>query len=124
MLFVFNQESDKLVFLNNNKKIAILLQTDFSRLIYNYFLTYKSLKLMKYSDKRQVPSKWSLSNLKENVRNFKKLNKYLIKYCIIQKSFKLKKPFFMFFAKFIFIFSHLKIHPTGHLNTSKALTSL
>ena len=30
----------------------------------------------------------------------------------------------MFLANFIFVVSHLKIHPVVHLNTSKALTSL
>ena len=30
----------------------------------------------------------------------------------------------MFLANFIFVVSHLKIHPAVHLNTSKALTSL
>ena len=30
----------------------------------------------------------------------------------------------MFLASFIFVVSHLKIHPAVHLNTLKALTSL
>ena len=38
--------------------------------------------------------------------------------------FLLKNPFLMFFANFIFVVSHLKIHPAVHLNNSKALTSL
>ena len=33
--------------------------------------------------------------------------------------FLLKNPFFMFFADFIFVLSYLKIHPAGHLETSK-----
>ena len=50
--------------------------------------------------------------------------KYLIKYYIIQKRFSLKILLFMYLADFIFVVSHLKIHPAVHLNTSKALTSL
>ena len=50
--------------------------------------------------------------------------KYLIKYYIIQKRFSLKILLFMYLANFIFVVSHLKIHPAVHLNTSKALTSL
>ena len=42
----------------------------------------------------------------------------------MQKTFLLKNPVFMFLANFIFVVSHLKVHPTVHLNTSKALTSL
>ena len=48
-------------------------------------------------------------------------NKYLIKYYIIQKGFCLKMHFFLFLANFISIVSHLKIHQTVHLNTSKTL---
>ena len=36
----------------------------------------------------------------------------------------LKNPIFNVFSNFIFVVSHLKIHPAVHLNTSKALTSL
>ena len=55
----------------------------------------------------------SLGFLKKNMRNFQKLNMICLKIL-----------FFMFFANFIFVDLHLKIHPAVHLNTSKALTSL
>ena len=46
----------------------------------------------------------------------------LIKSYIKQKSFCIKILLLMFFASLIFVVSHLKIHPTSHLNTFKALT--
>ena len=66
------------------------------------------------------------SPLKRIVRNFQKLkeNKYLMKIYVIQKSFCLKIHSSVSLANFIFIVSHLKIHPAVHLNTSKALMSL
>ena len=36
----------------------------------------------------------------------------------------LKSPLFMFFANFIFLVSHLKLHPAVHVNTSNVLTLL
>ena len=38
--------------------------------------------------------------------------------------FLLKVNFLMFLGDFIFVVSHLEIHPAVHLNTSKALMSL
>ena len=63
--------------------------------------------------------------LKGNVRNFQKLKqyKYLIKYCILQKRLCLKIYFFVFLANFIFVVSHLEIHPALYLNTWKVMTS-
>ena len=49
---------------------------------------------------------------------------YLIKYYIIQKDFWLKTHLFMLLAKFVFVVSHLKIHPAANLNTLKALMLL
>ena len=38
----------------------------------------------------------------------------------MQKSFRLKILFYMLLASFIFVVSHLKIHPAVYLNTLKA----
>ena len=59
--------------------------------------------------------------LKKNARNFEKLN---ISFDKITKTFLLKNAFFLFFANYIFVVSHFKIHPSVHLNASKALTAL
>ena len=40
------------------------------------------------------------------------------------KKVLLKNPFFVLFAIFVFVVSHLKVYPAVHLNTSKALRSL
>ena len=40
------------------------------------------------------------------------------------ETFLLKNPTFMLLANFVFVVSHLKIHPAAHLNTWKALRSL
>ena len=65
---------------------------------------------------------WS-DQLKENIRNFQKLNIFN-KISYYAKKFLLKNPFFKLLADFVFVVSHLKLHPAVHLNTSKALTSL
>ena len=64
---------------------------------------------------------WSVNNLyyssdlnsKESVRSFHqhKKHKYLIKYYFIQKSFSSKIHSSVSLAHFIFVVSHLKIHP-------------
>ena len=73
--------------------------------------------------RNHVSSTGDLITLKGNIRNFKKLkSNKKIKYYIIVKSFCLN-IFFTFLTNFIFVVSHLKIHPPVCLNTSKALTS-
>ena len=67
-----------------------------------------------------------MANLKGVVK-FPKTYVTLIFDKILQytKRFLLKNLFFfMFFAHFIFVVSHLKIQQAVHLSTSKALTSL
>ena len=44
----------------------------------------------------------------------------ILKSCV----FSLKIQFLRFLANFVFVVSHLKIHPAVHLNISKVLTSL
>ena len=46
------------------------------------------------------------------------------KILLYTKTLLRKNQFFMFLAYFIFVVSHLKIHPAVHLNTLKAMTSL
>ena len=56
--------------------------------------------------------------LKKNARNFEKLD---ISFDKITKTFLLKNAFFLlFFANYIFVVSHFKIHPSVHLNASKS----
>ena len=47
-----------------------------------------------------------------------------MKYYVIQRLFCLKIHSYMFSANFIFVVLYLKMQPTVHLSTSKALTSL
>ena len=46
------------------------------------------------------------------------------KILLYTKTLLSKNQFFMFLAHFIFVVSHLKIHPAVHFNTLKAMTSL
>ena len=55
--------------------------------------------------------------LNENIRILNKILHYT-------KKFLLKNSFSMFLNNFIFVVSHLKIHPVVHLNTLKALKKL
>ena len=47
-----------------------------------------------------------------------------MKYYVIQRLFCLKIHSYMFSANFIFVVLYLKMQPTVHLSTLKALTSL